>query len=441
METSLNNDILAILLAGGAGERLSPLTAHTAKPAIPFGGAYRSIDFTLSKCVNSNIRRMFVLTQYKALELSRHIREGWNMFSGEMNEFIEVIPPMKRVHEDWYRGTADAVYQNLESILSEDTGLTLILAADHIYKMDYREMISWHRQKGADITLATIQVPPEEARRFGVVRMETSGSVSGFEEKPRHNHPTPSIFNPRMISASMGVYVFNTSTLIRALLRDAREPNSSHDFGRDILPACIGESKVFAYDFHDLNHNTVRYWRDVGALDAYYDANLDLLSPLPDFNLYDRNWPVRTHMPQQPPAKFIFSAEDRRVGVAIDSIVSAGCVIRGGRLTRSILSPGVRIQSSCEIDSSIIMNDCEIGRNSRIRRAILPPNSVIPENTTIGYNQDEDSARGYTITEAGVVVVPPPQSSLSRYEEAGETAGLIRAARHRHATAKSAASR
>jgi len=400
-------NVLGILLAGGAGERLSPLTCHTAKPAVSFGGNYFIIDFTLSNCINSNIRRIFILTQYKSLELTRHIREGWNIFSGELNEFIEVIPPMKRIHEDWYLGTADAVYQNIESILREGPELTLILSGDHIYKMDYHEMVSWHRQKKADVTIATIQIAPEEASRFGVVEIDSNYRAIGFQEKPRNGTPFRSIFNPDMVSASMGIYVFNTSKLIQALLQDAENPESTHDFGRDLIPACISEANVVAYDFRDLNRKKVRYWRDVGTLDAYFEANMDLVSVVPEFNLYDRDWPIRTRLAQQPPAKFVFAQEGRRMGVAMDSIVSAGCIISGGRVTRSVLSPGVRVNSYCEVDSCILMTNSEVGRSSRIRRAIVPANVVIPENSVIGYDLEQDRAKGYTVTEGGVVVLPP----------------------------------
>jgi len=257
-------NVLAIVLAGGAGERLAPLTQTMAKPAVPFGGSYRIIDFTLSNCINSGIRRVFILTQYKALELTRHIREGWSLFSGELNEFIEVIPPMKRIHQDWYLGTADAVYQNMESIQIEKPETTLILSGDHIYKMDYHHMLACQRRNQADITIATIQVPLEQAARFGVVDIDGDYRVTGFEEKPRHGRPVRSSFNPSMVSASMGVYMINTPTLLRNLMEDAADPRSSHDFGRDILPNCVARARVFAYDFRDLNRKKVRYWRDVG---------------------------------------------------------------------------------------------------------------------------------------------------------------------------------
>jgi len=400
-------NLLAILLAGGAGERLAPLTLNIAKPAVLFGGTYRLIDFTLSNCINSGIRRVFILTQYKALELTRHIREGWNIFTGELNEFIEVIPPMKRIHSDWYLGTADAVYQNIESVRGENAEMTIILAGDQIYKMDYHEMVRSHQRRHADITIATIQIPPEEAGRFGIVEIDTSHRVIGFEEKPRHGDPARSMFNPQMASASMGIYVFNTAVLCQALLEDAEDPTSTHDFARDVLPKWLSRANVVAYDFRDLNRKTVRYWRDVGTVDAYYEANMDLVSVNPEFNLYDKHWPIRTRLLQRPPAKFVFAHEGRRMGVALDSIVSAGCIISGGRVVHSVLSPGVRVNSYCEVEHSILMSDCEIGRYSRIRNAIIPPGLLVPENTQIGYDPEQDRARGYTITENGIVAVPP----------------------------------
>lgn len=396
---------LAILLAGGAGERLAPLTRNTAKPAVPFGGIYRIIDFTLSNCVNSNIRRVFVLAQYKALELIRHVRAGWTIFSPELGEFIEVITPMKRVHDDWYLGTADAVYQNIESIEAEAPELTLILAGDHIYKMDYQEMTEWHRVHKADVTIATLQVPPAEASRFGVAQIDPDHRITGFEEKPQHGNPTPSIFNPEMVSASMGIYVFRTSVLLQALREDADRADSSHDFGKDILPRLVDTARVIAYDFRDLNGKTARYWRDVGTIDAYYEANIDLVAVTPEFNLYSPNWPLRTTLVQAPPAKFVFAQEGRRMGVAIDSIVSPGSIVSGGRVVRSLLSPGVRVNSYCEVDSSILLHNVEVGRYSRIRRAIIDQGVKLPEASEVGINPEEDRARGYTITDAGVTVV------------------------------------
>lgn len=405
--------VLGILLAGGAGERLYPLTRHLAKPAVPFGGAYRIIDFTLSNCINSHIRRIFILTQYKALELTRHIRDGWNIFSADLGEFIEVIPPMKRVHEDWYRGTADAVYQNIESIVAERPSQVLIVSGDHIYKMDYREMLHWHKQCGADATIATIQYNPAEAHHFGVLEIDSDFRIVGFEEKPKHGHPVRSRFNPEAISASMGVYLFEPSTLLEALRQDADDPASSHDFGNDVLPKLIQEARVIAYDFHDLNMKAAHYWRDVGTLDAYYEANMDLVSITPELNLYDNTWPIRTRPQQSPPAKFVFAYEGRRMGVALDSIVSPGCIVSGGRVVRCVLSPHVRVNSWCDVQESILLDGAQIGRYSRIRRAIIDTGAVVPEGSVIGFNPDEDRAKGYHVTDSGIVVVPVAQESYA----------------------------
>jgi len=398
-------NVLAILLAGGAGERLYPLTRDTAKPAVPFGGAYRIIDFTLSNCINSDIRRIFILTQYKALDLIRHVRDGWNILSAELGEYIEIIPPMKRVSEDWYQGTADAVFQNWQSIEAEAPSATLILSGDHIYKMNYHEMIDWHRRHNADVTIATIQIPPEEAGRFGVLEIDPEYRVIGFEEKPQHGKPVRSQFDPSMVSSSMGIYVFNTDVLLKALHEDAQDAESSHDFGRNVIPKLLGQSRVVAYDFRDINAKQNRYWRDVGTLDAYYEANLDLVAVVPEFNLYDRSWPIRTKVTQQPPAKFVFAQEGRRMGVAVDSVVSAGSIVSGGRVVHSILSPGVRVNSYCEVEYSILMPGAVIGRYSRIRRAIINTGVTIPDSSVIGFDPDADRARGYTVTEGGIVVV------------------------------------
>ncbi len=397
--------VLAILLAGGAGERLSPLTRDTAKPAVPFGGIYRIIDFTLSNCVNSDLRRVFVLTQYKSLELTRHIRDGWSLFPGALGEFIETLPPMKRMHDDWYLGTADAVYQNVDSIEAEDPDAVLILSGDHIYKMNYGEMREWHVRQEADVTIATIQIPPEDATRFGVAQIDTSYRIRGFEEKPRHGQPARSPFDPAMVSASMGIYLFNTRVLADALRADAADPDSSHDFGKDILPKLIHQVKVVAYDFHDLNAKRVRYWRDVGTLDAYYEANLDLVSVIPEFNLYDQAWPIRTKAPMYPPAKFVFAQEGNRMGLAVDSIVSPGVIVSGGRVNRSLLSPGVRVNSYTSIDDSILLPNAEVGRYSQLRRVIVCAGAKLPEGSRVGYDAAEDQANGYFRTESGITIV------------------------------------
>jgi glucose-1-phosphate adenylyltransferase len=398
-------NVLAILLAGGAGERLYPLTKDTAKPAVPFGGAYRIIDFTLSNCINSDVRRILILTQYKSLDLIRHIRDGWNILSPELGEYVEVIPPMKRVHEDWYQGTADAVFQNFQSVEAEAAELTLILSGDHIYKMNYREMMDWHREHQADITIAAIQVAPEEAGRFGVMQISDDFRVTGFDEKPQHDHAVRSRFNESMVSASMGIYVFNTDVLLRLLHLDAQDPNSSHDFGKDVIPRHLDSARVIAYDFQDINAKQSRYWRDVGTLDAYYEANMDLVSVTPEFNLYDQRWPIRTRATQQPPAKFVFAQKGRRMGLALDSVVSSGCIISGGRILHSVLSPGVRVHSYCEVEHSILLPGVEIGRYSRLRRTIVNTGVKIPELRSIGFDPDADRANGYGVTEGGVTVV------------------------------------
>jgi glucose-1-phosphate adenylyltransferase len=399
------DEVLTIILAGGAGERMSPLTRRQAKPMIPFGGIYHLIDITLSNCLNSRLNKIYVLTQYKALSLYRHLRETWNILSPELNEFIEAIPPMQRIRDTWYLGTADAVYQNIQSIEDEGAGLVLILSADHVYKMNYGSMIRWHVDKNADVTVSTTQVPPSEAGRFGIVQLGEDFRICDFEEKPKHDHPAHSFFNPDACSASMGIYLFSTGVLLEALHEDALDAASSHDFGRDILPRLISQKCVVAYDFIDENKKEVRYWRDVGTLDAYYDANMDLIAVSPIFNLYDRNWPLRSASTRYPPAKFVFADEGWRMGIALDSLVSHGCIVSGGRVTRSILSPGVRINSHCTIEDSILFADVQIGCYGRIRRAIIDENLLLPENTVLGFDPIADKNAGHFITDSGVVVV------------------------------------
>ncbi len=395
-------DTLGVLLAGGAGERLYPLTRDRAKPAVTFGGIYRIIDVTLSNCINSDLRKVYILTQYKALSLNRHIREGWTFLAREMGEFIEVLPPMKRVSESWYQGTADAVYQNIYSIGSEQPKHVLILSGDHIYKMNYGLMMKRHQETGADVTLATIQIDPSEVSRFGVVDMDPDHRVLGFEEKPKQTElRSPS--NPEKCSASMGVYLFNTDVLIPVLLKDAEDPNSSHDFGKDILPKMVNDYRVYTYDFVDENKKEALYWRDVGTLEAYYEANMDVVSVSPVFNLYDENWPIRTHQRQYPPAKFVF-AETGRTGTAVDSIVSSGCIVSGGIVKNSVLSPDVRVNSYSEIDACILFSHVNVGRRCRIRKAIIDRDVHIPEGTTIGYDPEADRQR-YFVTESGITVV------------------------------------
>jgi glucose-1-phosphate adenylyltransferase len=342
------------------------------------------------------------------LELNRHLRHGWSIFSPELGEFIEILPPMKRIGDNWYQGTADAVYQNLHSIVTEAPKHVLLLSGDHIYKMDYRDMLNFHRAKDADITIATFQAPAAEANRFGIVEMDRDQRITGFEEKPQHGNPKRSALDPNMVSVSMGIYLFKTQALIDELLADAENEESSRDFGRDILPRCLARRRIFAWDFRDINAKAARYWRDVGTLDSYYEANMDLVAVTPEFNLYDQRWPVRTRAFHAPPAKFVFAQEGQRMGLATDSIVSPGCIISGGRVNRSVLAPFVRVNSYCEVDASILMPYVAIGRYSRVRRAILDEGVVLPERSKVGFDPDEDRALGRVVTESGITVVPSP---------------------------------
>jgi glucose-1-phosphate adenylyltransferase len=395
-------DTLGVLLAGGAGERLYPLTRDRAKPAVTFGGIYRIIDITLSNCINSELRRVYILTQYKALSLNRHIREGWNIVANNLGEFIEILPPMKRVSENWYLGTADAVYQNIYSIGAEQPKYVLILSGDHIYKMNYSRMMQQHQDSGADVTIGTILIPPEETYQFGVLEVANDGRITGFQEKPKETK-IRSPFNPNMVSGSMGVYIFNTDVLIPVLLKDAEDPNSRHDFGHNILPKMVDDYKLYAFNFIDENKKEAQYWRDVGTLDAYYEANLDLVSVSPVFNLYDRDWPMRTHQRQYPPAKFVFN-EAGRTGTALDSVISSGCIISGSMVRNSVFSPDVRVNSYAEVDSSIVFSHVNIGRHCRIRKAIIDRDVHIPEGTVIGYDHEADRQR-YFVTDTGITVV------------------------------------
>ncbi|SDE65417.1 glucose-1-phosphate adenylyltransferase [Terriglobus roseus] len=396
-------DTLGVLLAGGAGERLFPLTKERAKPAVPFGGQYRIIDITLSNCINSDLRKVYIMTQYKALSLNRHIREGWgSVVANELGEFIEILPPMQRVNKSWYQGTADAVYQNIYSIGSEQPKHVIILSGDHIYKMNYGLMMDQHVQSGAACTIATLPVDPNEVAGFGVVEVSSSGEVIGFQEKPKTTN-IRSPFNPEKVDASMGIYIFNTDVLLPELMADAEKTDSKHDFGHNILPGLLGRFKVSAYNFVDENRKEALYWRDVGTLDSYYEANLDIASVSPVFNLYDRDWPMRTRPTQYPPAKFVFG-EMGRTGMAVNSVVSPGCVVSGSAVRQSVLSQDVRVNSFSDIDSSVIFNHVNIGRHCRIRRAIIDRDVHIPDGTVIGYDSNEDRKK-YHVTPSGITVV------------------------------------
>src|SRR5665213_571794 len=408
----LLNDAIGILLAGGQGERLWPLTRDRAKPAVPFGGVYRIIDITLSNCINSHLRRVFVLTQYKALSLNRHVRQGWSSLMG-LGDFIEILPPQMRVSTNWYRGTADAVYQNIYSIGSERSKYVIVLSGDHIYKMDYGKMLQQHVDSGAEVTVATIEVDPiEAANRFGVIEAGPDWRVYSFEEKPPE--PKRSKHHADKINASMGIYIFNTQLLIPILIADAEDPASSHDFGRDLLPRILSKYRVYAYNFEDENRNGPQYWRDVGTLDAYYETNMDLVAVSPVFNLYDKTGPMRTWQQQYPPVKTVFADTDR-MGVAVDSIVSGGVILSGGRVSKSVLGYDVRVNSYSEVENSIVFNHVNIGRYSRIRNAIIDRHVVLPEHTEIGYDLDADR-KHYYVTESGIVVVVREESMLEEPE-------------------------
>jgi len=396
-------DTLGVLLAGGAGERLFPLTRDRAKPAVPFAGQYRIIDITLSNCINSDLRRVYIMTQYKALSLNRHIREGWGpVVASELGEFIEIMPPMQRVSQNWYQGTADAVYQNIYSIGSEEPKYVVILSGDHIYKMNYGLMLEQHVASGAAVTLATLPIRPDEVSRFGVVEVSRNSEVTGFQEKPKQTS-VRSPFNPEMVDASMGIYLFNTDVLLRELIADAEDPDSKHDFGHNILPKLLGRHKMNAYNFVDENGQDALYWRDVGTLEAYYEANMDMCSITPTFNLYDKSWPMRTRPTQYPPAKFVFG-EPGRTGMAINSIVSPGCIVSGAVVRESVLSQDVRVNSYSDVDSSVIFSHVNVGRHCRIRHAIIDRDVHIPDGTVIGYDQNEDK-KHYFVTPSGLTVV------------------------------------
>ena len=401
----LTRRTLALVLAGGQGSRLSELTTWRAKPAVPFGGKFRIIDFPLSNCVNSGIRHIGVLTQYKAHSLVRHLMSGWSYFNSELGEYLEILPASQRVGGEWYKGTADAIYQNLDIIRTHRPQFILVLAGDHIYKMDYGPMIAAHIERGADMTISCLEVPLEEAARdYGVMSVDDSLRIVGFEEKPAA--PTPIPGDPERCLASMGNYVFNTEFLYEELIRDADLRESGHDFGKDIIPSLIGKNAIYAYPFRDPDTGKRAYWRDVGNLDAFWTANMELLGVTPELNLYDQDWPIMTDQAQLPPAKFVFNDDDRR-GMATDSMVSGGCLISGARLNRSLLFSNVHVHSYAEVDDSVILPEVDIGRGAKIRRAIIDRGCYIPEGMEIGVDHEKDRAAGFRISEQGVVLVTP----------------------------------
>jgi glucose-1-phosphate adenylyltransferase len=398
--------VLAVILAGGRGSRLEPLTRDRAKPAVPFGGLYRIADFVLSNCLNSGLRRLLVLTQYKAQSLDRHINVGWrDYFCRELGEFIDIVPPQQRIDDNWYQGTADAVYQNIYAIEREQPSHVVILAGDHIYKMNYHSMVKFHQDSGADLTIGALRVSREEARQFGVMAIDGESRVIEFAEKPEEPKSIPG--EPEHCLASMGIYVFSARFLYECLCDDASMAGSRHDFGADIIPSAIKRSRVFAFPFLDENRKREAYWRDVGTLDAYFEANMDLVGVDPLLNMYDRDWPIRSYQPNLPPPKFVFGGDgstDRR-GEALDSIVCQGAILSGGSARRCVIGPGVRVNSYASVSESILFDDVNVGRHCRIRRAIVDKGVSIPSGTEIGYDLEADRRRGWTVTDSGIVVI------------------------------------
>ena len=400
-------DLLTFILAGGRGERLDPLTRDRTKPAVPFGGIYRIIDFTLSNCINSGVRRIYVLTKYKSFSLQKHLLAGWDVVSNQLGEFIDVIPPQQRIGEDWYKGTADAIYQNLYVVQDHQPELILILAGDHIYKMDYREMISYHKEKKADMTVACVSMSKEASSQFGVIEVDHDNHVRGFQEKSSIPKTIPA--DPKSIFASMGIYLFNRDVLVNELGADA-QAKSDHDFGKNVIPQMLkNKRKVYVFNFVDKN-NRPKYWRDIGTRDAYYQESMDLVSPNPQFNLFDKSWPVRTYHEQYPPVKTMSTASQG--GSLLDSLIAPGCFIQGAKVERSILSPNVRIYDRAEVKNSIIMESVIIGEETKIRNAIIDKEVNIPPRSQIGYNLELDKKR-FAVTTSGIVIAAKKASVIS----------------------------
>jgi len=392
-------------MAGGKGERLFPLTRDRTKPAVPFGGIYRIIDFTLSNCINSGLRKIYVLTQYKSASLQRHIRLGWNILPSELGQFIELLPAQQRIGDTWYLGTADAIFQNIYTLEMDKPDEVLILAGDHIYKMNYYTLLDFHREAEADLTVGVVEMSKDKAGHLGVVEVDSMGRVTGFQEKPAKPKTIP--HNPERIYGSMGIYVFKLTVLEQELQEDAKDNHSTHDFGKDIIPQMLKKGlKVVAFNFIGENKKEAQYWRDIGTIDAYYEANMDLVQVNPTFNLYDKEWPIRTFQEQFPPLKTVHSGDvvSGRVGLALDSLISGGCVVSGGRVQRSILSPNVRINSYSEVYDSILMEGVNVGRYAKIKKAIIDKDVNIPQGAVIGYDLEEDKKK-FHLTESGIVVV------------------------------------
>jgi len=395
--------VTSLIMAGGRGERLYPLTRDRAKPAVPFGGIYRIIDFTLSNCINSGMRHIYVLSQYKSLSLSRHIQLGWNILSGTLGEYVTVVPAQQRINEDWYKGTADAIFQNIYLLQKKTPDMALILSGDHIYKMDYRELIHFHMMKGADVTVAAVEMDRNRSNQLGVIEVDADFRIKGFQEKPDHPQTVPS--KPDKILASMGVYVFNTEIMVKRLIEDAKR-GTEHDFGKNVIPAMVESGdRAFAFNFVDERGET-SYWRDVGTVEAYFEASMDLVSVCPLLNLYDASWPIHTYHAPSPPAKTILdeASEGGRRGAAYESLIAGGAIISGGEVRRSIISANVRVDSHARVEDSILLDGVRVKEGAKIRKAIVDKYSEIPEGMTIGYDLKEDM-KNFTVTESGIVVV------------------------------------
>ncbi|MGI2173393.1 glucose-1-phosphate adenylyltransferase [Shewanella ulleungensis] len=401
--SNLTRDTYALILAGGRGSRLYELTDWRAKPALYFGGKFRIIDFPLSNCINSGIRRVGVVTQYKSHSLIRHVTRGWGHFKKELGESVEILPASQQTSGNWYQGTADAVFQNIDIIRHEIPKYVMILSGDHVYRMDYAGLLAAHAESGADMTVCCLETPiAEAAGAFGVMEVDENMRVIGFEEKPANPKPTPT--DPEKCLASMGNYVFNTKFLFDQLKKDAKNENSDRDFGKDIIPAIIEQFNVYAYPFTSAVPDEPAYWRDVGTLDSFFQANMELLSPTPQLNLYDAKWPIWTYQEQLPPAKFVFDDEDRR-GMAVDSIVSGGCIISGAKVKRSVLFDEVRVCSYSSVKDSVLLPDVVVLKNCKIQNAIIDRGCIIPDGMVIGYNQEHDRARGFRVSEKGITLV------------------------------------
>lgn len=403
------DDALVMILAGGEGKRLYPLTKDRAKPAVPFGGRYRIIDFVLNNFINSGFFKIKVLTQYKSDSLNKHITRGWAL-SPFLNQYVDLAPAQMRTGSDWYRGTADAIYQNVFHITDEDPDYVCIFGGDHIYKMDVSQMLDYHKEKNADLTISAIPIPIEEAHEFGIIEVDDDWKLINFVEKPQ-TAPKSIPGNPNMCLASMGNYIFNKDSLLKALEEDEKIENSNHDFGKNVIPMMLNEGKrIYVYNFNDnafpgMSDRERGYWMDVGSIDAYWQANMDLLDYDPELNLYSQAWPLRTFNYNYPPAKFIWE-EGERVGMATNSMVSEGCIVSGAGLSRCVLSSKVKVNSFSQISESILMENVEIGRHSRIKKAIIDKNVIVPANTRIGFNKEEDIKRGFHVSPNGVTVVP-----------------------------------